>query len=789
VADPVRISNFFASFDTEAVISQLTAARQTVITKMDMQSTVATAKKAALAQIQSLVASFLGRANALSALNSVGGKTATVTGSGVTAAATPASTTGSFTVDVTKLATGSKLLGTTISAAIDAASPMSKSNFGVLPTNGTFTIATATGGSHTFGIGGADSQSAALLNAANFSTPVTAGTFTITTASGGAAHLTIDPTTQSLDDVVVAINGSGIGVTAAITNDAYGRSNQITLASTLGAITLSDPTDSSNFLSATNLLTSNGTTTRVSSTAFTQQISLNKALADITASGIGVTATVTNDAGGKPNIVSLASTQGAITLGNGGDTSNFLNATSLSTSPPGATRASSQSLARINAGFTLANAGFFGGAPAVGAHTIAINGANVSYDASSDTLGDLINRINSSAAGVTARYDSQTDLVQIQNNKSGALSITVAEDGAGGDLAAKLGLLTATATLGDNAEYKIDGGPAQTSPTNTVTTGSGVTLTFTALTTPLTPATVSVGQDTTSAVNAVKGFVADFNSVLAAIDAATKADGAKENNRSGVLSGDASLRQLKATMRGLVTGSGLNLAGNFKTLSQVGFSFGAVGSAVGTTNTLQLDETRFKTALANDPSSVQAVLSAFTLTPTLQPGGTGSITGLSGTFAGGAAGKYDISDDGAGNLTAVFSPATGATSTVTNAAVLAGGSTTSLIPGVTVNVGAFQMGSHTVSVAASSESVIRLLKDFADMQAGPGGVLQKRQDTYAAVSRDLAARKVALQGHIDAEMETLRKKFAAMEQAQARAQAVQSQLTQLANQLAANGKN
>lgn len=789
MADPVRINNFFSTFDTEAVISQLTAARQTVITKLDDQSTVAAAKKAALAQIQGLVASFLAKANTLAGLNSVGGKTATVTGNGVSAAASPSSTIGSFTVDVTKLATGSKLLGATISAAIDAASSMSKSNFGIAPTNGTFTISTATGGSHMFGVGGADVQSAALLNASNISTPVTAGTFSITSATGGTAQITVDPATQSLDDVITAINASGIGVTATVTNDSFGRGNQITLSSIQGDISLSQPTDSSNFLAATNLLTSNGTTSRVSSAAFTDQVSLNQVLADINGSAIGVTATLTNDAGGKPNIISLTSTQGDITLGNGGDTSNFLTATSLITSAPGPARASSQSLARLNTSNALATAGFFGGGPVIGPHSITVNGATINYDASSDSLADIINRINASAAGVTARYDSQTDTIRMQNNKNGALSITVADDGAGGDLASKLGLLSGALTLGDNAEYKIDGGPVQTSPSNTVTTGNGVTLTFTALTTVGTPTTVSVGQDSASAVSSVKGFIADFNNILTIIDAATKADGATSNNQSGILSGDSSLRQLKSTMRSLITSSGIGVDGNFSTLSQIGFNFGAIGSAVGTTNTLQLDENKFKTALANDPASVQAVLSSFKLAATLQPGGTGSVSGVSGSYAGASAGTYSISDDGAGNITAVFTPGNGGPALTTNAVVLAGGSNTTLIPGLTLTFGAFQAGNNTISVAASSESVIRRLKDFADTQAGPGGVLQKRQDAYTAVTKDLADRKVALQAHIDAEMATLRKKFAAMEQAQARAQTVQGQLTQLAAQLAANSKN
>lgn len=778
MADPVRIGGFFSSFDTEAVIQQLTLAREGVLRQLDIKSTTITAKRTTLGTVQSKFAALLAKINALVAPASVGAKSTQVTGTGVTAAATPSSTLGTFTVDVTKLASSTTHAGTAISTAIDAASPMNLANFGVIPTNGTFTIATATGGTRTFYVGGAAVQSASLLNASNFATAPASGTFTITTATGGSVQLTVDVATQTLDDVITAINATAIGVTASISADASGKMNQITLTSTQGAITLGNGTDTSNFLTATNLLSSSGTTTRVSSTAFTKQASLNEVIADINAGGIGVTASVTNDANGKANILTLTSTQGDISLGNGGDTSNFLTATNVIASAAGTTRASTQSMARLSLSAKLNVAGLDGGAPAAGDHSFTLNGATINYNVANDSLTDIINRINASAAGVTARYDSAADTIRLQNNKTGSLTITVADDGAGGNLMAKLGLLAGTQTLGGNAEYKIDGGATQTSATNTVSTASGVTLTFSALT-GATPATVTVTQDVNTALTTVKGFITEFNSVMTAIDAATKADGSKTNNQSGVLSGDATLRQLKSDLRNIVTGAGINVGGNFVTLGQIGFNWGAVGAAVGTTNTLQLDETKFKNALANDPASVQAVLNALTLTASLVPGGTGSITGMTGTYSGAEGGTYAISDDGAGNLTSVFTPANGGPKVTQTATVTAGGTNTSLIPGMTLSIaGVFQAGSHSITVSATSQSVIRRLKDFADVAAGAGGVLQKRQDAFAEVTKDIAQRRSVIEERISREMDGLRRKFAAMERAQARAQAVQSALEQ-----------
>lgn len=777
MSDPVRLGGFFATFDTEAVIAQLTDIRMNKVTLLQNKAIREGQKKAAIASIQSVIGNLLTKANTLANASSVSGKSGVSGNSAVSVATTPSSLLGQFTIDVTRLATASKLAGTSFAAPIDATKPMNESNFGSTPNSGTFTIATASGGSKTFGVGGAAVQSSALLNANNFQMAVTSGTFTIATASGGSSQLTIDATTQSLDDVVTAINASGIGVTASIVNDDYGHASMLSLASSQGDITLGAVGDTSNFLSATNLLSSDGTTTRTSSAAMTKMMTLSDVIADINASSIGVTASITNDGLGRANVLTVTSSQGNITFGNGADTSNFLSATNLLTSATGSTRSSASPLSRAGQTAKLQATPFLSGTVATGDHNLVINGIDVAYNAANDSLADVINRINGSEAGVVARYDSVTDSIKFQNAKTGPLTITVADDGAGGDLAGKLGLIGATFTEGDTAAYSIDGGPSQNSASNSIAY-NGASLTFSGLTNGA--ATITVSQDATSALGAVKGFVAEFNNVLAAIDKATKADGSKSNNTSGPLSGDASLRQLRSDLRSIIGSAGININGTYSTLSQIGLSFGAIGSAVGSTNTLQLDEAKFQSALEKDPAGTQALLSSLTLAAGIDPGGTSSISGLTGTFSGAGAGRYSISDDGLGVLTSTFTPANGAPATTTTATVTANGSTTLLIPGMTVNVGALQAGTTTITVAPSSQSVVQRLKQFAEVQAGAGGVLQKRQDAITAVTTDISDRIDKVQERITHEMETLRKKFAAMEQAQARAQSIISTLQQQA---------
>ncbi|MCL6644124.1 MAG: flagellar filament capping protein FliD [Dehalococcoidia bacterium] len=782
MSDPVRIGGFYATFDTEAVIRQLTAIRMRQVTLLEQKGADNDAKKGAVNSVQTAMKAFLEKVKALAAPQSVSGMTATASGTAVSVSALPGAQAGSFTVNVTQLATATRLQGAPAAAGIDATKAMNRSNFGTVPTNGTFTIATANGGSQTFTVGPAAAQTGVALQSANIDMAVTSGTFTIGTVGGGTQTITINAATDSLNDVINAINSAGVGLTASIVNDANGRANRLQLTSSNGDIILGGTGDSSNFLSAMRLLSTPPGTTRTGE-AFTQQMSLNDVIADINASGIGVTASITNDSYGRPTILTVTSTQGNISFGSGSDSSNFLAATGLLTSSPGTTRSSSNPISRLSTSAKLQDAGFNGGPPNAGDQAIVINGVSISYNAATDSLTDVINRINASQAGVTARYDSLTDTVRLQNKATGNLALTV-QDAPGGNLAAKLGLTTGTLTAGQNAEYSIDGGPTQQSASNSVGFG-GVTMTFKETTS--SPLTVTVSQDTSSAANAIKAFVTEFNNVMKAIDAATRADGSKTNNQSGPLSGDVSLRQLKSDLRSILTSPGTNLEGGFATLSQIGLTFGPVGSAIGTTNTLQFDEAKFAEAVRTNQAGVQELLSRLSLAATLEPGGTGSITGISGTYAGAEPGKWVITDDGAGNLSAVFTPANGGPPISASGTIAPNGSNSGLIPGLTLTAGpTLQAGTHTITVGATSESVIQRLKRFAENQAGIGGTLDKRKATYDRIASDISERIATLEKRIEAEMEQLRRKFAEMERAQARSQSILGNLQQLANQLSGN---
>jgi flagellar hook-associated protein 2 len=109
-----------------------------------------------------------------------------------------------------------------------------------------------------------------------------------------------------------------------------------------------------------------------------------------------------------------------ITLGSAADTSNFLQVAQLYNNG-GISVSSANPLghAKLTAALTsggLATTVSDGGS---GAGQFTINGVAISYDASTDSLQDVMTRINSSSAGVSASYDSLNNRFTLQNKTTG----------------------------------------------------------------------------------------------------------------------------------------------------------------------------------------------------------------------------------------------------------------------------------------------------------------------------------------------------------------------------------
>lgn len=334
------------------------------------------------------------------------------------------------------------------------------------------------------------------------------------------------------------------------------------------------------------------------STALTNQVNASEG---------GAGATVTASIVGNKLQLSLAGTTTAhnVSFGVSGDTSNALGVlglsgtgtTSLSDTTPFTGRSA---LGVVQTSVALDSAGLTGLASGTG--TLTLNGVGIAYDTTKDTLSTLIGRINASNAGVVASVDRTNDKL-VLTAKSGGASPMAIEDT--GSLATALRLAPGTTNaqvLGTQAQVTIDG-RSYTSDTNKLTGAiSGVSVSLLAEGT----STITVTPDETGTISSVKDFINAYNALVDKVETLTLN---QKDQDKGPLAMEADLRALPLTMRRSLMGTtGVGTA--YKDLSQIGITTGAIGSAKGTTNHLQLSESKLTEALANDPGAVANLLNA-----------------------------------------------------------------------------------------------------------------------------------------------------------------------------------
>ena len=517
--------------------------------------------------------------------------------------------------------------------------------------------------------------------------------------------------------------------------------------------------------------------------AGTNLVSLTDVVNLINGAAIGVTASVVNDSDGRANLLQLTSASN-IDLGSGSDTSNFLSITHLLESPSGSTRTSVRNLGAIATTKALDSARMETAlSPTSG--SFEINGVAITFDATTDSLINVITRINESDAGVTATYDVQTDKLVITSDKTGSLAVGL-EDVTGNFLAA-MGVLAATQTLGGNASYRIDGGALQYSTSNDVSDAvTGVTLTFRDTTT--SAITVTVNADTAQLRSKLEAFVEQFNSTMVQLRDATKF---VEDGDNGVLIGDIGLLNLIRNLHSRIASTAVGMSGDISKLADVGLSFGAVGSQVGTTDLLLFDRATFDAAVVDNPEAISQLLAGFSASAALKAGGDGSVVSVTGTPTNVTdSGTYEFTSTTGGNLTMTFQTDDGSTLVVSNVTISPGEVNTTLIPGLTITFAdPLVAGVDEITITATLEGIGKSLHEYLDSFTRSGGVMDGRDSELQARIDEINERIERMETRIDAKREQLIRKFARFEVAMQRLNEQQSVLTALVNQLNANRRS
>jgi flagellar hook-associated protein 2 len=349
-----------------------------------------------------------------------------------------------------------------------------------------------------------------------------------------------------------------------------------------------------------------------------------------TATGGAVTASYnpTSDAA-APDTITLSSSS-PITLGSDTDTSNFLQAADLYNNGTG-TITSTSSLGGINLNNALGSANLAttitdGGS---GAGAFQINGVTINFNASTDKVSDVLQRINNSAAGVTATYDSVNNRFELTDTSTGDVGIAM-QDVTGNFLAAT-GLSTGTLSAGTNLQYSINGGGTLTSQSNTINAAAsgltGLSLTATGKGT----TNISVQSDTSTLSSTITSFVNDYNAVQKYISTQTlpTTNATTGAVTPGLFTGNMDVENMMVSLRQLVTASPGAAGSGVENLNDLGIT------SNGTDNTLSISNPNaLSAALSNNLGAVQSLFTnpttglAHTLNSYLR-----NVTGLSGVLS------------------------------------------------------------------------------------------------------------------------------------------------------------
>ena len=288
-----------------------------------------------------------------------------------------------------------------------------------------------------------------------------------------------------------------------------------------------------------------------------------------------------------------------IVLGSSNDTSNLLQLARLSNNGSGTvTSGTTLGGVRLSSSLVSANFGTAVSDGGSGAGAFKINGVSFSFSATADSVQTVLDKINNSAAGVTATYNASTGKFQLANQTTGDIGIAL-EDVTGNFLAAS-GLSGGTLTHGKDLQYQLNGGATLSTHSNIITgDSSGVTgLSVTALKEGTT-FSVGVSVDTAKIKSAIQSFVTQYNQVQNVIDRNTQSTTDSTGKvTASLLSGDTTSYELSRSLRTMVGarfGSG-TVAG----LADLGIDTSGDNNLLTTSDATKLD-----TALSGNLAAIQ----------------------------------------------------------------------------------------------------------------------------------------------------------------------------------------
>ncbi len=325
--------------------------------------------------------------------------------------------------------------------------------------------------------------------------------------------------------------------------------------------------------------------------------SLNDIINAINSSGAGVTASFdsANDRVVLEN--STPGDTGFINLGGASDTSNILDVLGLTgalqeTGGSGSTVVNGENRLGSTDASALLSAGNFAGG-AVTAGSFRINGTFINVDPATDSLADVIERINQSDAGVTASFVAGEDQIRLVADNLGSRQISF-QSGTSNFLDVA-NLTTAAQTTGSDAQFSIDGTPRVSNTNSFEDDALGLSFDFTSTGT----TTITVADDTDAVIENLQGFLDQFNSAVNEIRRLTSPE-------EGVFSGDSTVRSIESRLLSIIFSDVGGATGSVSNLITAGFNTGD-GFTVGQDFELQIDEDALRELLQDNPNAVASL--------------------------------------------------------------------------------------------------------------------------------------------------------------------------------------
>ena len=284
--------------------------------------------------------------------------------------------------------------------------------------------------------------------------------------------------------------------------------------------------------------------------------------------------------------ITLTSSGNPINLGVATDTSNFLTAAKLYSN--GTTSTSSQfSLGRLDLDSEISATGSF-----------SINGKTIEYS-STDTMNNLMARVNGSDAGVYMMYSQTENRFIFQNKQTGSKDI-VAEDVSGNFLSSTgLDNANSTLTLGANARITINNGSEIISHSNNIDDSAHGISGLTINAQKLGEASFTVNSEASKASQMITKFVNKYNEIQKYVSEKTKFD--VVNGKHGVFANNSEVKGLMRSLRSIMYKLSASEDSQYKRLADVGVDFSQ------TNNTISINSKKLTEAFEKDPDQATKI--------------------------------------------------------------------------------------------------------------------------------------------------------------------------------------